>query len=274
MPAVRAHDLLGVDATDHPLRFELPLKQSLLTPGKFLFGGAGLAAAIEAMEAATGRPLVWATAQYVSFARMPATLDLVVAVVASGHHVTQARCVVSNGGREILSATAALGHRPLPAAGQWAEPPTVPQPDDCPAGPRIESFKGTILDVMDIRLAAGRNYEELDGSPASGRSALWVRLPDGAGEVSAADLALVADNMPTGIGQALGRPAGGNSLDNTIRVCRLAPTEWVLVDIHVHAVSDGFGHGRAHLWSQDGVLLGTASQSVIVRFWDHRPGFT
>jgi hypothetical protein len=39
-------------------------------------------------------------------------------------------------------------------------------------------------------------------------------------------------------GQALGVSGGGNSLDNTLGVCRMVPTEWVLRDIRVHAVED------------------------------------
>ena len=35
--------------------------------------------------------------------------------------------------------------------------------------------------------------------------------------------------------------------------------------MRVHAVADGFGHGLVHLWAEDGTLLGTASQSTIVR---------
>ena len=43
------------------------------------------------------------------------------------------------------------------------------------------------------------------------------------------------------------------------------PTEWVLLDIRIHAVAHGFGHGVVHLWAEDGTLLATASQSAIVR---------
>jgi acyl-CoA thioesterase len=50
-------------------------------------------------------------------------------------------------------------------------------------------------------------------------------------------------------------------------VSRLVPTEWVLLDIQVHAVQHGFGHGLVHLWAQDGTLLAIASQSCIVRTW-------
>ena len=61
--------------------------------------------------------------------------------------------------------------------------------------------------------------------------------------------------------------AGGNSLDNTLRVGRLVPTEWVLLDIRVDLIANGFGHGVVHLWAEDGTLLATASQSTIVRYW-------
>jgi hypothetical protein len=66
--------------------------------------------------------------------------------------------------------------------------------------------------------------------------------------------------------------AGGNSLDNTLRVAHRVPaTDWVLADVRVSAVADGFGHGLVHLWSEDGTLLGTASQSSIVRVWRDDP---
>jgi acyl-CoA thioesterase len=95
---------------------------------------------------------------------------------------------------------------------------------------------------------------------------LWIRLPELL-DMSAAALAIIGDFVPFGIGQALGKRAGGNSLDNTLRVAHRVPSEWVLADVRVHAVADGFGHGLVHLWAEDGTLLGTASQSAIVRAW-------
>jgi acyl-CoA thioesterase len=85
--------------------------------------------------------------------------------------------------------------------------------------------------------------------------------------VDAAALAVLGDYVPMGVGQALGKVGGGNSLDNTLRVIRLVPTKWVLLDIQVHGVDHGFGHGLVHLFAEDGTLLATASQSCIVRFW-------
>jgi len=82
-----------------------------------------------------------------------------------------------------------------------------------------------------------------------------------------AALAILGDFVPMAVGQALGVRGGGNSLDNTLRVARLVPTEWVLLDIRVHAVSRGFGHGLVHMFAEDGTLMATASQSCIVRFY-------
>jgi hypothetical protein len=47
----------------------------------------------------------------------------------------------------------------------------------------------------------------------------------------------------------------------------VVPTEWVLLDIKVHAIRNGFGHGVVHLFAEDGTLMATASQSTIVRHW-------
>jgi acyl-CoA thioesterase II len=84
-------------------------------------------------------------------------------------------------------------------------------------------------------------------------------------QVSAMSLAILGDFVPFGVGQARGIQGGGNSLDNTLRVVQLVPTEWVLLDIRIHAIRNGFAHGLIHLWAEDGTLMATASQSVIVR---------
>ena len=107
------------------------------------------------------------------------------------------------------------------------------------------------------------------GAGATGEpdSALWARVP-GHLEPSAATLAIIGDYVTGGLSQPLGRPVMSRSLDNTIRVVRLEPTEWVLCDIRIQALVGGFGQGVAYLWSETGNLLATASQSMSVRLWD------
>ncbi len=268
-----AKTFYDLQPTDDPARWQLPVVPTLCTGGGFLFGGCGLGACIAAMELVTDRPLVWATGQFLSYANPPSLMDIDVTIAADGRSITQARAVARVGGREILTVNAALGKRSFPHDGQWATMPTdVPGPGDC--APRQSPFpvEGTIMERLDQRLALGRHFaEDADAEPAAGesfgRSALWTRMPELL-EMSAGSLAILGDYVPMGIWQALGKPTMSNSLDNTLRVIRLVPTEWVLLEIEADAVHQGFGHGTVHLWAEDGTLMATASQSSIVR---HRP---
>ena len=247
-------------------RWQMEVVRGLTSGTGALFGGCGLGACIEVMEELTGRPCIWATAQYLSFATPPAVLELDAVEVVRGHQISQARVIAHVGDTEILTVLGALGHRPMALEGQWATRPDVPGPDDCPPRPMMNHHEGRISSRLDAKLASGRAPWELPGPQGSGSSALWIRLPELL-DMSAAALAIIGDFVPFGVSQALGKRAGGNSLDNTMRVAHRVPTTWVLADVRVHAVADGFGHGLVHLWAEDGTLLGTASQSMIVREW-------
>jgi acyl-CoA thioesterase-2 len=257
-------------AGDGPV-WRFPVVRELCSGLGALFGGCGLGAAIAALEHVTGRPLVWATAQFLEFARPPATVELEVTEVVRGRATSQARVLARVDGAEIFTVVGALGRRALAWSGEWAQRPEVPPPDACPPRPLRPDQAGTIAERMETRAARLRSPDQLDGTPGDGRAALWVRNPWGS-DAQAAALAIVGDFVPMGIGQAGGRRAESNSLDNTLRMVRVHPTEWILADIRVHAVRDGFGHGLVHLWAQDGTLIATASQSTIVR--DPRPGAT
>ena len=238
-----------------------------MTSGQFLFGGCGLGAAISALEGTSGRPCVWATAQYLSYARGGEVIDIDVTVAEEGHRITQARAVAHVGNREILTVNAALGVRPSSEGGQWeCMPPDLPAPADCPPRP-TRMRDGTVSERVDVRIAQGRLASQLDGTPSDGRTIAWARIPEVIEDVDAAALAVLGDYVPIGVSQALGRVGTGNSLDNTLRVARLVPTEWVVLDIRVHGVDHGFGHGLVHMFAEDGTLLATASQSCIVRPW-------
>lgn len=129
-----ARSWLGLQGTHNPYRWILPVTPGLSTGGGFLFGGCGLGAAIEALEGTTGRPIVWAAAQYLSCANPPSCLDVDVTVAVSGKQVTQARATGRVADREIFTVNAALGDRPLEHQGQWVTMPHVNAPADCPRG--------------------------------------------------------------------------------------------------------------------------------------------
>lgn len=263
-----SRSFLGLQQSHNPFRWHLEVTRGISTTGNFLFGGCGLGAAISALEGTSGRDVVWATAQYLSFAKPGEVMDVDVTLAVVGHQMTQARAVCHVGNREILTVNAALGHRPIDAAGQFETMPAAPPPDECERRAHRLPTDGTINDRLEQRLAKGRPLDELDGTPGDGQTLLWARLPDVIEGVDATALAILGDFVPMGVGQALGVLGGGNSLDNTLRVVHLVPTEWVLLDIRVHAVERGFAHGLVHMYAEDGTLLATASQSCIVRFWD------
>jgi acyl-CoA thioesterase len=256
-------------ATHNPHRWYLPVTEAICVGLKgqpFMLGGAGLAASVTALERTCERPVVWATAQYLSFARPPSIVDLDVWIPVNGAHTTQARVIAHVGDQEIITVVAALGRRPSPEARQWTRAPQAPPPGDCRL---VEPLADEILGVMEsleLRVAYGRFRTEAreDEPNLDGRMMLWIRSrrdePVGAGT-----LAVIADYLPSALSPALGRPLMANSLDNTLRIARLAPTEWVLCDMQVDSLERGFAHGSLRMFAESGELMAIGSQSMIVR---------
>lgn len=255
---VDARRWLGLRSTDDPTRWVLPVTPGICSGLGSLFGGCGLGAAIEALEDLTERPLVWACAQYLAYTTPPAEVELRIEVLAEGRTTTQARVLGEVGDRPIFVVNASLGERDLPEEGQWVEMPDVPAPLDCPRREYRFDPGSTIASRLEQRMAVD--------APGTGRTAFWTRMPDLL-ETSAASLAVLGDFVPMALGQALTAEVNSNSLDNTLRVVNPVPTEWVLVDVRVEAVARGFGHGHVYLWSMDGTLMGSASQSAMIRLW-------
>ncbi len=244
--------------------------ERLITPGKFLFGGCGLASGLVALEEASERPTIWASAHYLSYAPLGAYVTVKTDLRVVGGHVTQARATTFVDEREVLTVNAALGTGELSAPGPWVTMPDVNEPEKCPQRIMPKRFDNSIFNHVETRIALGRSFEDLDGTPGSPVSALWSRVP-GHMEPSAATLSIFGDYVSGGATQPLGRNTMGRSLDNSIRVATLVPTEWVLCEIRMHALAGGFAQGTAFLWSRDGTLLATASQSIAAKLWDGEP---
>lgn len=257
--------------THNPHRWYLPLSPAVCVGPRdnlFMFGGVGMASAIVALERTCGRPVIWATAQYLSYARPPSVVDLDVWVPAAGKYNSQARVISHVGDKEILTVNAALGARPSELSRQWLSAPEVLPPEDCAPADHWRGGGDDLHSRIEVRVAKG-HYGGTDagGGEEDGRLLLWIRPREGVA-IDAGMLAIMADFIPGAVGNALGLNAGGNSLDNTIRYRRIVPTEWVLCDIRITGVHGGFGHGAMYLFAQDGELMATASQSLIVRVRD------
>ena len=202
--------ILALQTTGDPLHYRLEVTTGLCVghpDSQFLFGGAGMAAGLAAVEAATGRPTVWAAAQYLSYARPGTLLDFTVEVPVNGKYTTQARVTARDGTKEILTVNAALGDRPGFPEAQWAKMPEVPPPDACP--PMDYNWirrEDDINSRFHQRVAVGRfGGARAQGGPSpDGIARMWVSPRDEATPVDRIALGVMADFLPSGVGNALG----------------------------------------------------------------------
>lgn len=261
-------DFLNLDRHGDTDRWRLPLTPALGGGGGSLFGGAGLAAGIQAIERTTGRPAVWATGQYIARTQPGEVMDLEVTIPSQGYTVSQGRMVGHVGDREIITVLAAVGERPEISRAIWAKPVDVPEPEECE--PLVRTFGDDEVESMhhhvDIRVARGM-FGFVEGGTPSGdeRTTLWSRMPGVQNDPGA--LAIMADYGPSALGNALGKQTSCTSIDNTIRFADSAGNEgaWIQLDNQIEFVGNGFAHGTTLMWSQNGRLLAVASQSMIVR---------
>ena len=113
-----------------------------------------------------------------------AVMDIAITEVVRGHQISQARASRTVDGDEILTVNAALGDRDIPFEGEWADPPGRAAARGLPAAPDPGPPRGH--DHGPHRDAARRRRATSTSSTApraTGRSALWVRLPGRARDV-------------------------------------------------------------------------------------------
>ncbi|MDQ1430824.1 MAG: hypothetical protein QOF40_1426 [Actinomycetota bacterium] len=236
----------------------------LLSPRGSFYGGAGLAAACAMMELATERTAVWSTVQFVSGAERGDRLELHADVIAHGHRTTQVRVTARTAGREVFTALGATGDASGKVTRNFASMPSVSAPDECARvdWPSASAREDTHFGTTEVREAVVHGGTEGGAAPSM---ALWARVESHPAWTPAL-LGYVADVVPTSFHRALGthRP-GGTSLDNSLRVGPRVDTEWVLLALHPEVVNHGYAHGTVYLWATDGTLVGTASQTFVLR---------
>ncbi|MBO6557423.1 MAG: thioesterase family protein [Pseudomonadales bacterium] len=263
MNKISSADFLEMSHPVASMKWQLPVVPRTTGGRGSLFGGAGLAAGIVALEQATEKPVVWATGQYLSLTQQPVTLDLEVLLPAVGRNVIQGRAVGHLGDQEVITVFGACGERPNVAEGNWNRMPDAKSPDKCEVLVR-DHEEETIHEHIEIRMAQGMFGFSGTGQPSGdNRSLLWARMHHIEHDPGA--LAIIADYMPSALGNALGRVMSCTSLDNTIRFANRGASEWILCENTIEFVGNGFGYGHVNMWSDTGTLLATASQSMIVR---------
>ncbi|MBB6426848.1 acyl-CoA thioesterase II [Sphingopyxis sp. JAI128] len=250
-----------------PARWALDVEPALSTGPlhrQHLFGGASLALAVAALEEVTGGDALWASVHFLAPVPTGATLDIEARITGGGRAIGHGAVEARLDDVPILSGLGSCGRAGGGDSGQWAQMPATPPPADCDLLVAHKDADRDIHSTLDIRVAAGR-FGIFSRAPLApgGRVQAWMRHRRRANDRVA--LAFMSDFVPSTVGNAIGVRAGGNSLDNNIRYCGTGETEWVLGDFSIDALSGGVGHGRVHLFAENGTLLATGSQSFKLR---------
>lgn len=217
-----------------------------------IMGGVALAAAIDAMELASGEPILWANIQFLSPTQHAEELHIACQQCGGGQSVGQWMAEANVNGRPTHRISASLGAREPSPAQVFAAMPDVPAPGDCPPSDDTYQFAdGSLHDQFEMRIARRE--------PDKGLNAVWVRNAGGFAN-DAAWLAIISDFFLGGHPQS----RGGFSLDANFRFVQSAPAGWVLSVTQMGAMGKGVIHGQAQHFGEDGQLLALSSQTGVL----------
>jgi len=250
--------MLGISIGEDPSGCQFTLVPAVARHDGGLYGGTAIAASVVAMEAATQRPVLWATTQYVSTARQGDVIECSTEIRANGRNISQVQ-VTGRTGDRVLFVTIGTAATPRDGGleGQYEVMPDVPAPESCELMEFGLGGEGSILGFTE--------QVEYRFVPSEGTGAplmMWSRLRNGRPATNAA-VAFMADMVPAGIARSARMVGGGISLDNSLRFGRNeADDEWTLLELRGILAVGAHAHGTVNVWSRDGRLLAAGSQSA------------
>ena len=218
---------------------------------EFIMGGVAQAAAVEAAEIVSDKPLLWSTIHFVNAGLLNQSIDIEVEVLGGGRSISQVLVRLTADGTVLQTMSAALGGR-QGTERQFVTMPTVAAPEEC-------SIKTDLDHNNDLDLIAQFERRVALEVPDEGLGTMWIRSKD-ALPISAGLLAITSDFM-LGLHPESFR---GTSLDNTFRVFSTCPTEWILCVTQMSDFRDGAAMGVTHQFTQDGQLLSVSSQTGLL----------
>lgn len=249
---------LGLERRDDG-RWSFELTSPLTRHDGKLYGGTGIAVMVATMEAETARDALWTTVQYAGSADMGERIDCHVEVLAHGKRTSQVRMTATVDDRIVLAAIGATGgSRTGPIEVQIPTMPDVPAPAECESWGSMRHWHDEERPTSWLQIAEMRHVTD--------SGAIWARMRGG--RQTRATVAFLADMVPSAVVRAAGKMGGGTSLDNSVRFGRLVDTDWLLLDMDPWLGTGGYLHGAARVWSEDGTLLGIASQTASAMVWD------
>ena len=224
---------------------------------EFIMGGVAQAAAIEAAEIVSGKPLLWSTIQFVNAGLLNQSIDIEVELLGGGRSISQVLVTLIADGTVLQTMSGALGGR-QGTERQFVSMSQVAPPEDCPVKTDLDHNNDQdLIAQFERRMAIA--------APDEGLGAMWIRSKD-SHPISAGLLAITSDFM-LGLHPESFR---GTSLDNTFRVFSTVSTEWILCVTQMSGFRDGAAMGVTHQFTQDGQLLSVSSQTGLLPRSDDR----
>jgi acyl-CoA thioesterase len=243
--------------------YQITVDPLLCAAGDVIFGGWSMALIAEAARGWTDGRVRALTANFLAPIFLGDRLALMPTVLQAGRRVHQLRVDADVDGRPVVSSTVVLGNRgdaQPRSAGQSGGPVTsVPPPGKCPQRSYRFRKPGSLIDVIDARLASP---EPEPGTDNADRVLLWARLD--AKVSDAARLIALSDHLPYLVVRALGGVRHATTVSASVRLSSDSVTEWTLLDIRLLGVDGDFCNGQVRMWSQTGALVGTAEQTTYL----------
>jgi acyl-CoA thioesterase len=238
--------------------YEITVDPLLCAAGGLIFGGWTMALITEAVQAWTGGRLRSLTTNFLAPIVVGDRLVLEPTVLRQGRRVRQLAVTARVQGKAVVTATAVIGGPAAPGPGV-TPPPDVPAPEECPQRSYRFRKPGSLIDVMDVRLAS----PEPDAVARPARSVLlWARLD--ADVSDAGRLVVLSDHLPYLVVRALPAVRHATTVSASVRLAAGTATEWTLLEPVLLAVDAEFCIGMVRLWSETGALLATAEQTTYL----------
>lgn len=230
-------------------------------------GGYVGAVLVHALEDAVGDPARVCRSFTVHYLARPdaGAADVEVVVERVGRSLTSASARLSQGGRPLAIAVAALSTpRPGPEFCDLTMP-DVPEPEELDGGgPGLQFPAGAVPVLMERyeqRWAVGpRPFSGSDHALSGG----WIRLAEPAPVDAAVVVALTDAWMPALYSRVSG-PFGITTVDLTVHLRDLPPAgydDWCLVVFRSKVAADGFCEEDGEVWTRDGRLVAQSRQLV------------
>ena len=278
-------ELFGLVVSEDGASGRFELTGGLVRHDGALYGGTGLAVSVVALEAATQRDVLWCSTQFVSQPFLGDTVTWEAERLAIGKRAAQVLVRASANDQTAFVAIGSTGiAREDGLTGQFVAMPEVSAPDDSPphlmnrgarqagqpSSPEAELEARFLEQMPEPSADSWTKHIEMRAPELRGEVrptvGFWARRRDG-GPLTPAVLAFIADMVPVAVARAAGKLGAGSSLDNSMRFHGgVADSEWVLIELYGELANGGFGHGSLRVWTEDGKLVATGSQTASMRF--------